>query len=573
LGGAVSPAVAAVPQPAISACNGKASGASCSFQTPTGNESGSCQTVESQFACVPATGGAVTDTPSGVSGTVIGEAGSVLPDTGQTTCYDTAGAAENCPASGSAAYGQDAQYAGRAPSYTDNGDGTVTDNVTGLMWQQDPDMNGDGKINVSDMRSFADARTGAATYRLAGYADWRLPTIKELYSLIDFSGSSGTAQPNSSSVPSDAVPYIDTDYFRFSYGDLDAGLRYIDAQYWSSTEYVGTTMAGVTSASGDATAFGVNFADGRIKGYGTAYRQVNDMRFVRYVRGGSGYGTNHYADNGDGTISDSSNGLMWLQNDSGHFRAGSRGDGSVNWSDALAWCEGLSYAGHSDWRLPNAKELQSLVDYTRAPAVSGSAAIDPLFATTSITDEGGSTNYPFYWTSTTHRDGQDFAVYIAFGQALGCMNGVVTDVHGAGAQRSDPKTDSGTTLGCGNGPQGDVIRVYNYARCVRDTTASTGVAASYAAEVLTLPGIDGGTAGKFQASLRRLSTSSSWLFEVVSLTSLSASAATAASFDMASGVLTIPSLSVGSSRYAVTLTWQRAQSGLVFELTSATVAD
>ena len=67
-----------------------------------------------------------------------------------------------------------------------------------------------------------------------------------------------------------------------------------------------------------------------------------------------------------------------------------------------------------------------------------------MFVTTSIIDEGGNTNYPFYWTSTTHLDGSNpgtTAVYIAFGKALGYTktpsnSGVfqLLDVHGAGSQ-------------------------------------------------------------------------------------------------------------------------------------------
>ena len=60
------------------------------------------------------------------------------------------------------------------------------------------------------------------------------------------------------------------------------------------------------------------------------------------------------------------------------------------------------------------------------------------------------------------------AVYVAFGQAFGTMNGRTMNVHGAGAQRSDPKSgDPGDWAG-GFGPQGDDIRIYNHARCVRD---------------------------------------------------------------------------------------------------------
>ena len=58
------------------------------------------------------------------------------------------------------------------------------------------------------------------------------------------------------------------------------------------------------------------------------------------------------------------------------------------------------------------------------------------------------------------------AVYIAFGQAWGNMGGW-TNVHGAGAQRSDPKSGDPAEWADGMGPQGDEIRIYNYARCVR----------------------------------------------------------------------------------------------------------
>jgi Protein of unknown function (DUF1566) len=49
-----------------------------------------------------------------------------------------------------------------------------------------------------------------------------------------------------------------------------------------------------------------------------------------------------------------------------------RGKG-LSWQQALAWCEDLTLAGHDDWRLPNAKELPSIVDYTRAPDARESA--------------------------------------------------------------------------------------------------------------------------------------------------------------------------------------------------------
>ncbi len=68
----------------------------------------------------------------------------------------------------------------------------------------------------------------------------------------------------------------------------------------------------------------------------------------------------------------------------------------------MNWSENLEYGNYSDWRLPNAKELHSIVSYTRCPDVTNSAAIDPIFEVTAIKNEGGQKDYPYYWISTTH---------------------------------------------------------------------------------------------------------------------------------------------------------------------------
>jgi len=359
----------------------------------------------------------------------------VVVDTGQNTCYDNSDEI-TCPNEGSDFYGQDAQYYGNQPSYVDNGDGTVTDLITGLMWQQDP----------GEKMTYSQAVEGASSFNLAGYTDWRLPAIKELYSLIDFRGTDPSAGATSG-----MTPFIDTDYFEFEYGDSSSGERIIDSQWTTSSVYKSTVM------DGQEGFFGVNFADGRIKCYPTADLK---MYFTIYVRGNS-YGTNNFIDNGDGTITDQSTGLMWQKEDSAE---------GVFWEDALEYSENLELAGYTDWRLPNAKELQSIVDYSRCPDITDSAAIDPIFEISSIANEGGEMDYPFFWTGTTHigypNNGQG-AVYIVFGRALGYWNEHWTDVHGAGAQRSDPKTGDPNDYPEGHGPQGDAVRIYNYVRCVR----------------------------------------------------------------------------------------------------------
>ncbi|MBL1214363.1 MAG: DUF1566 domain-containing protein [Ignavibacteriae bacterium] len=270
--------------------------------------------------------------------------------------------------------------------------------------------------------TFSEAVAGAAAFNLAGHDDWRLPTIKELYSLIIFSGIDPSGYEGTAT--EGLVPFINTDYFDFAYGDTDAGERIIDAQFATSSMYVDGQLL-----------FGVNFADGRIKGYGLQmpFGPGEKTFFVFYVRGNATYGINNFSNNGDGTISDNATGLMWMQNDS---------QSGMNWEDALSFAENLDFAGYSDWRLPNVKELQSIVDYTCSPGTTNSAAIDPLFNSTQITNEAGEADYPSYWSGTTHAKWSivsgGFASYVSFGRAMDYI-GNWQDVHGAGAQRSDLK--------------------------------------------------------------------------------------------------------------------------------------
>jgi hypothetical protein len=369
-----------------------------------------------------------------------------IVDTAQAYCYDTRTAIE-FPKPGNPYYGQDAQYLANPPSYKVNNDGTVSDNVTGLMWQQNP----------GNKKTYAEAVAGASKCRTGGYKDWRLPTIKELYSLIQLNGID--PDPRSTD-PSGLVPFIDTTVFNFQYGKKADGDRIIDSQYASSTLYVSTTMGG------NKTMFGVNFADGRIKGYPVGDSRRRKTYYVLYVRGNPNYGKNQFKNNGDGTIADVATGLTWMKSDSGK---------GMDWPSALKYAENMKLAGYSDWRLPSAKELQSIIDYTRSPDTTDSAAIDPIFVASKIRNEGGKKDFGQYWTSSSHLGigGADTAVYFAFGRALGFMPNrrtgekTLMDVHGAGSQRSDPKVGDASRFPEGRGPQGDVIRIRNMVRLVR----------------------------------------------------------------------------------------------------------
>ncbi len=385
-------------------------------------------------------------------------------DTGQTICYNESNSI-TCPATNQPFYGQDSQMDGLQPSYHDNGDGTISDLNTGLMWVQ----------ARGAQVTWAAAVANASSCTVGGYTDWRMPTMKETYSLANFAGANGSSLTNSAGY----IPFIDTNYFGFSFGgtSTNTGSRIIDAQDWSTNVCVSPVMGTQTGV------FGFNFVDGRIK----AYPPAASGKYVRYVRGNPSYGINSFTNIGDGTICDRSTGLMWPQNDSGV---------GMNWSNALAWaqaCNATNYLGHNDWRLPNAKELHSLIDYTRSPATTASAAIFTNFNCTAITNEASQLDFPWYWTGTTLRDGpsKSSGVYICFGRAMAYNNGSWVDAHGAGAQRSDPK--GGTLSGnsqytyIANGyfaagsPQGDAVRIFNFVRLVRDADVDTAPVASFTA--------------------------------------------------------------------------------------------
>ncbi len=205
--------------------------------------------------------------------------------------------------------------------------------------------------------------------------------------------------------------------------------------------------------------------DTRITDFYTDLDLVSEISFGAPFYGQDAHYQGHsptYTNNGDGTVSDQVTGLMWAKS------MGAK----MTFTEAFTFAENASLGGYQDWRVPTLKELQSIVDYSRSPQTSASAAIDPIFEISSITDpEGNSGHYPFFWTSTTHLDGVNpyaSAVYIAFGEGQGQMHGQLMDVHGAGCQRSDPKSGSLADYPQYFGPQGYVRYVFNYVRCVRD---------------------------------------------------------------------------------------------------------
>jgi hypothetical protein len=280
-----------------------------------------------------------------------------VPDTGQMQSYtDT--------------FGEDSDYTCNPHSYTDLANGIVRDNVTGLEWQQ---------ATAPGTYTWQQAVDYCNNLILGGYADWRLPDIKELSALVD------------SSIPYPG-PTINTSYFPDTVASL----------YWSSTTYA-------TNAN---NAWLVYFYDGLVNGNGKL-----SYYYVRAVRGGQV--DNSFIDNGNGTITDASTGLMWQQvtapsspeelTPTGRY-------GRYTWEQALMYCENLTLAGHSDWRLPNRNELQSIVDYSRY-----NPAIDTTFFPDTVAAP--------YWSSTTRANDTSGAWYVSFYDGLVSIYSKYNDIY------------------------------------------------------------------------------------------------------------------------------------------------
>jgi len=105
-----------------------------------------------------------------------------LPQTGQTTCSAESGRVISCTGTG-----QDgdtlAGVAWPSPRFTNNGDGTMTDNLTGLVWTQDANLPAASKTWQQALDYVAGMNAG--TYPNLGHTDWRLPNVNELESLVN----------------------------------------------------------------------------------------------------------------------------------------------------------------------------------------------------------------------------------------------------------------------------------------------------------------------------------------------------------------------------------------------------
>ena len=157
-----------------------------------------------------------------------------------------------------------------------------------------------------------------------------------------------------------------------------------------------------------------------------------------------------FTDHGDGTITDNLTGLMWI-------RDAQQVSGTMTWSDALTECNDLNYAGHTDWRLPNGRELRSLLDLGEDnPALPlGHPFLNVLNAD--------------YWSSTTMPWDSDLAFYVDIGDGhnFACdkvLNPSYTWCMRGETSGSAPVPRTGQTVSYATGDDGDLANRSRHGR-------------------------------------------------------------------------------------------------------------
>ncbi len=221
--------------------------------------------------------------------------------------------------------------------FTNNGDGTVTDTVSGLIWQA---CAGGQTFNISTgscdgtAKNYTHTDALALTSNLGGQSDWRVPNISELLSIVDLK----TSNPAMNKF---IFPNPHTTYF------------------WSASDYA--------TYSGQSHAWIVDFGDGVTFSYSR-----NDGYAVRLVRGGQSFYFDtlklaDFVDNKNGTATNNKTGLIWQRCAVGQTWNGSNCDGkAATYTQADAAKLTSNVGGQTDWRLPSLRELQTIVDYTKS---------------------------------------------------------------------------------------------------------------------------------------------------------------------------------------------------------------
>ena len=234
--------------------------------------------------------------------------------TGQTSCYDN-GNEITCPTSASADFfGQDAQFTSKctAQSFTASSN-VVIDNNTGLTWE---------KSLSSGTYTWYNRATHCNELNSSNYggkSNWRVPNLLELLTIIDISNNQPATNSNFTGMPTSNNTYL-----------------------WTDNEYKGN----------NSYAYFIN----PYLGFNLYNEEKTNTNKVLCVSGDELVPAtlSDFTTSSDSkTVTDSQTGLMWQK----EYIT------NKTWQQALKYCEDSTYAGYSDWRLPNKNELASLINY------------------------------------------------------------------------------------------------------------------------------------------------------------------------------------------------------------------
>ncbi len=312
------------------------------------------------------------------------------------SCYDDDGYSIDCAGSGQDGDAR-AGVAWPEERFTELGDGTVRDNLTGLVWYGDGnpvgshypafdgDGNADGRVTWHHALAFvAGVNDGTFGDCAAGYNDWRLPNVNELISLMEndeFTTAQFIGPRGFNNVPADALYWSSTcdnnADFVYAWGADFGETRRIDRFFRdeigvSSPDTLHVLLVRGGQENDRDPLYPANVAKtGQGASHSAASGDDGD------TRRGVAWPDPRFVDNGDGTVTDALTGLVWMKNASPAATAGYSG-GTLTWRQALDFVAALNdetyynheiypnlNAGYADWRLPNFKELESLVDFSR----------------------------------------------------------------------------------------------------------------------------------------------------------------------------------------------------------------
>jgi len=369
-----------------------------------------------------------------------------LYETGQTSCYDELGALISC-----AGTGQDGEIqAGTSwvlpftsgSRFTDQGDGTVLDNLTVRRWLKDGDCLGGGwdagltKVGWAntdpDFLESLRATCTEFTYEPSptDTSLWRLPNISDLESLFNAEVPDQIAWMESVGFVDVQLSYVSST----TYVPMPFGPEFV---WYSPTAFGGGALFPASKPGGGgalmvrddpvAIVFGppAKWQTGQTTCYDTVGAVIacdgsDQMCFDTQgtvipcprtgqdgdLQAGVPWPSPRFTDIGDGTVFDELTGLNWLKDanciDTEYPGFNENFGGAVTWQHALDFVQGINNgtypdcgAGHSDWRLPNRRELHSLTDFSQS-----NPALPPGHPFINVQNN-------VYWSSTTQVDSSE----------------------------------------------------------------------------------------------------------------------------------------------------------------------